>query len=127
MLPGIEPRPPHTGLALPDGNHRQDLPNAHDARCLSDVRSTENFNVREQNVSVDVDPGHALVGRHLQAFPRLFGSCCHDRQRNFENDGPLQWANRDLFAAVRTLLEGEVAKHRPSLFKNILNTLNHPW
>ena len=37
-----------------------------------------------------------------------------------------QWANRDLFAAVRTLPEGEATRHRPSLFKNILNTLNHP-
>jgi uncharacterized damage-inducible protein DinB len=37
-----------------------------------------------------------------------------------------QWANRDLFAAVRALPEGEVVKHRRSLFKNILNTLNHP-
>ena len=37
-----------------------------------------------------------------------------------------QWANRDLFAAVRALPEGEVVKQRPSLFKNILNTLNHP-
>jgi uncharacterized damage-inducible protein DinB len=37
-----------------------------------------------------------------------------------------QWANRDLFAAVRALPEGEVAKQRRSLFKNILNTLNHP-
>ena len=69
---------------------REILPDAHDARPLSDVRSTESFPVREQNVSVDVDPRHSLVGRHLQAFPRLFGRCCHDRQRNFENDGPLQ-------------------------------------
>jgi len=37
-----------------------------------------------------------------------------------------QWANRDLFAAVRTLPESEATKHRPSLFRNILNTLNHP-
>jgi hypothetical protein len=37
-----------------------------------------------------------------------------------------QWANRDLFAAVRALPKSEVAKHRRSLFKNILNTLNHP-
>lgn len=37
-----------------------------------------------------------------------------------------QWANRDLFAAVRTLPASEVTKQRPSLFKNILNTLNHP-
>src|ERR1019366_1929684 len=32
----------------------------------------------------------------------------------------------DLFAAVPTLPQGEATKHRPSLFKNILNTLNHP-
>ena len=37
-----------------------------------------------------------------------------------------QWANRELFAAVRGLPEGEVAKQRRSLFKTILNTLNHP-
>ena len=37
-----------------------------------------------------------------------------------------QWANRDLFTAVRALPEGEVTKQRQSLFKNILNTLNHP-
>lgn len=37
-----------------------------------------------------------------------------------------QWANRELFAAVRSLPESEVTKQRPSLFKNILNTLNHP-
>jgi uncharacterized damage-inducible protein DinB len=37
-----------------------------------------------------------------------------------------QWANRDLFAAVRTLPAGEATKQRPSLFKNIINTLNHP-
>ncbi len=37
-----------------------------------------------------------------------------------------QWANRDLFAAVRTLPASEASKPRPSLFKNILNTLNHP-
>ena len=36
-----------------------------------------------------------------------------------------QWANRDLFAAVRALPEGEAAKQRRSLFKNIINTLNH--
>jgi hypothetical protein len=34
-----------------------------------------------------------------------------------------QWANRDLFTAVRTLPEGEVGKQRRSLFKNILNTV----
>ena len=37
-----------------------------------------------------------------------------------------QWANRELFAAVRTLPEGEAAKQRRILFKTILNTLNHP-
>src|SRR5450759_3124930 len=37
-----------------------------------------------------------------------------------------QCANHDLFAAVRAMPEGEVVKHRRSLFKNILNTLNHP-
>ena len=37
-----------------------------------------------------------------------------------------QWANRELFAAVRSLPDGEATKERPSLFKTILNTLNHP-
>jgi uncharacterized damage-inducible protein DinB len=37
-----------------------------------------------------------------------------------------QWANRELFAAVRTLPEGEAARQRCILFKTILNTLNHP-
>jgi len=37
-----------------------------------------------------------------------------------------QWANRELFAAVRTLPEGEAGKQRRILFKTILNTLNHP-
>ena len=36
------------------------------------------------------------------------------------------WANRDLFAAVRALPHGETTKPRPSLFKTIINTLNHP-
>jgi uncharacterized damage-inducible protein DinB len=37
-----------------------------------------------------------------------------------------RWANRELIAAVRTLPAGEAARERPSLFKTILNTLNHP-
>lgn len=37
-----------------------------------------------------------------------------------------QWANRELFAAVRTLPEDEAVKLRRILFKTILNTLNHP-
>ena len=37
-----------------------------------------------------------------------------------------QWANRDLFGAVQALPVGEATKLRPSLFKNIVNTLNHP-
>jgi uncharacterized damage-inducible protein DinB len=37
-----------------------------------------------------------------------------------------RWANRELFAAVRSLPAGEATKQRPSLFKTILNTLNHP-
>jgi uncharacterized damage-inducible protein DinB len=36
------------------------------------------------------------------------------------------WANAELFAAVRRLPPGEATKERPSLFKNIVNTLNHP-
>lgn len=37
-----------------------------------------------------------------------------------------QWANGELFAAVRLLPEGETVKQRRILFKTILNTLNHP-
>jgi len=37
-----------------------------------------------------------------------------------------RWANRELIAAVRTLPAGEGTRERPSLFKTILNTLNHP-
>lgn len=37
-----------------------------------------------------------------------------------------QWANRELFAAVRTLPKDEAVKQRRILFKTILNTLNHP-
>lgn len=36
------------------------------------------------------------------------------------------WANAELYAAVRKLPRAEVTKERPSLFKNIVNTLNHP-
>lgn len=36
------------------------------------------------------------------------------------------WANAELYAAVRKLPPGEATKERPSLFKNIVNTLNHP-
>lgn len=36
------------------------------------------------------------------------------------------WANEELFAAVRALPEGEATRERPSLFKTIVNTLNHP-
>lgn len=36
------------------------------------------------------------------------------------------WANEELLAAVRALPEGEATRERPSLFKTIVNTLNHP-
>jgi len=36
-----------------------------------------------------------------------------------------QWANKTIFDAVRALPAGEAEKERPSLFKNIVNTLNH--
>jgi uncharacterized damage-inducible protein DinB len=36
-----------------------------------------------------------------------------------------QWANRTIFDAVRALPAGEAVKERPSLFKNMVNTLNH--
>jgi uncharacterized damage-inducible protein DinB len=35
------------------------------------------------------------------------------------------WANRAIFEAVAALPVGEVIKDRPTLFKNIVNTLNH--
>lgn len=37
-----------------------------------------------------------------------------------------EWANSELLEAVRGLPEGEAARERPSLFKTIVNTLNHP-
>ena len=36
------------------------------------------------------------------------------------------WANAELLDAVRNLPAGESTKERPSLFKTIVNTLNHP-
>jgi len=35
------------------------------------------------------------------------------------------WANRTIFDAVAALPPGEATKERPSLFKNMVNTLNH--
>lgn len=35
------------------------------------------------------------------------------------------WANRTLFAAVAALPPGEAMKERPTLFRNMINTLNH--
>jgi uncharacterized damage-inducible protein DinB len=35
------------------------------------------------------------------------------------------WANRAIFEAVAALPGGEATKERPTLFKNIVNTLNH--
>lgn len=37
-----------------------------------------------------------------------------------------QWANAELIAAVRSLPQGAATTERKSLFKTILNTLNHP-
>ncbi len=37
-----------------------------------------------------------------------------------------QWANAELYAAVRALPPGAATAERPSLFKSIVNTLNHP-
>src|SRR5579859_6631044 len=36
-----------------------------------------------------------------------------------------QWANRTLFDAVFALPEGEATRERQTLFKNMVNTLNH--
>lgn len=36
------------------------------------------------------------------------------------------WANAELYDAVRALPDGEATKERPSLFKTIVKTLNHP-
>lgn len=36
------------------------------------------------------------------------------------------WANKATFDAVAALPGGEATKERPTLFKNIVNTLNHP-
>lgn len=35
------------------------------------------------------------------------------------------WANQQIFDAVAALPEGEAMKERPTLFKNMVNTLNH--
>src|SRR3990172_259603 len=35
------------------------------------------------------------------------------------------WANKTLFDAVAALPAGEATKERPTLFKNMVNTLNH--
>jgi uncharacterized damage-inducible protein DinB len=35
------------------------------------------------------------------------------------------WANRTIFDAVAALPAGEAVKERPTLFKNMVNTLNH--
>ena len=35
------------------------------------------------------------------------------------------WANKQIFDAVAALPEGEALKQRPTLFKNMVNTLNH--
>ncbi len=37
-----------------------------------------------------------------------------------------EWANAELLAAVRALPAGEASRERPSLFRTIVNTLNHP-
>ena len=36
------------------------------------------------------------------------------------------WANAELYAAVRALPKGAATAARPSLFRTIVNTLNHP-
>ena len=38
-----------------------------------------------------------------------------------------QWANHLIFEAVAALPEGEATKPRPSLFKNMVHTLNHNY
>src|SRR5262249_39386227 len=73
--------------------------------------------------------GHALRSRALlagQDIDQHVGAVMADSEILQTMARYNQWANRDLFAAVRTLPEGEAQKHRPSLFKNIVNTLNHP-
>src|SRR5450759_4185371 len=37
------------------------------------------------------------------------------------------WANKTMFNAVFALPSGEAAKQRPTLFKNMVNTLNHVY
>src|ERR1035437_1689833 len=37
------------------------------------------------------------------------------------------WANKTMFNAVFALPSGEAAKERPTLFKNMVNTLNHVY
>jgi uncharacterized damage-inducible protein DinB len=38
-----------------------------------------------------------------------------------------RWANQLIFEAVAALPEGEATKERPSLFKNMVHTLNHNY
>ena len=38
-----------------------------------------------------------------------------------------RWANKLIFDAVAALPEGEATRQRPSLFKNIVHTLNHNY
>jgi len=69
----------------------------------------------------------ALSALHRRHFPRrIEGVAMTDSEILRTMARCNQWANPDLFAAVRTLPEDEVAKQRRSLFKNIVNTLNHP-
>ena len=37
------------------------------------------------------------------------------------------WANEIVFSTVAALPEGEATKPRPTLFKNMVHTLNHPY
>jgi uncharacterized damage-inducible protein DinB len=37
------------------------------------------------------------------------------------------WANKQIFDAVAVLPEGEATKERPSLFRNMVHTLNHNY
>jgi uncharacterized damage-inducible protein DinB len=95
------------------------------------MRRPGNFRAAQQNVSVDADfwssggmVTSGLIRRHFLGC--LEGIAMTDNEILKTMARYNQWANRDLYAAMRAPPKGEVTKHRRSLFKNILNALNHP-
>jgi len=95
------------------------------------MRCGDIFRVPQQNVSIDPEPwsfwrivASGIIRRHISGC--FQGLTITDSEVMKTTARYNQWAHRDLFATVRLLPKTEVIKHRRSLFKNILNTLNHP-